>query len=367
MNQSINLFSENILKQEVKQIVISGYSIWSAIYLVLLGTKSGPAQKQILDAFNITSSSSNNTIFNNIIKINKSLKSKISNVNCMFVDKKFDVNKSYTNIINKIGIIKSVNFPKDITIVNKYIAENTDNRIKNILDPSNVDSDTVIILVNAIYFKGIWKTPFKSNNTKESIFYKMDGTSSKCMMMNLNDYGNYYEDGLVQVFEKDYENNMAMGFILTSSKTKLNQIFNKKKIYDGSIINLITKLQKEKVNISIPVFKQQYKVSLVPLLKKMGITDIFDKNKHSLANISLPKNIYIDNLYVTDVIHEATVEVNELGTKAAAATVVVIGRSMMSMPNPEKPKVFKADRSFIWYIRDLTTDIILFSGIFDNN
>lgn len=333
MNQSIN--NLNSILNIQNEHVISCFSIWSALYMVLLGCSDDTQIQNVIG--NVKEININNIILK--------LKSKINYINCMFINENYKVLPQFEKNIKAIGKIGKVVLPDDLIIINKFIEHCTKNMIKNMLSKNNITSNTKIILVNAIYFKGIWKKPFLSKNTKNSIFLKYFKNKEKCKLMEQIDYGNYFEDNKVQIYEKEYENNMVMGFILP----KNNNI----NIKDYSNI----KFNKEKVHLYIPIFSIKYKLLLKETFQKIGIIDIFKENANPLKKIG-------ENLYVSDIIHSANVQVDEKGTIAAATTAVIIGREMAVSPDLTIPKIFKADHSFYWYIKDLDTNIILFSGYY---
>jgi serpin B len=349
MNNSINELGFKLLNS---QPIVSGYSIWSALFMVYLGVTGGSAaEKELNNFFNVNIMD----IFKQYSKVNKDLKTRVSINNCIFIKNNFKVNEKYKELIkgSKIGMLSLTDFDKkDIDLINKWIAARTGNMIRDILQSENVNEETRLILVNTIYFNKKWVKPFNKKNTKKEKFIKINGSTILCDLMLSIEYGRYYEDSLVQTYEKMYVNQLVFGCMLP-----------KNKIIEMSKYNLpsyINKMKETKVKLYLPKFEQDSRVSVKDTLKEMGVTKIFVERGNYLDKIA-------NNLYVSDIIHQAKIKLEEEGTEASAASVVIINKAMFAY-NPVKepdPIIIRADHSFVWYIRDITTNVVIFSGVYN--
>jgi serine protease inhibitor len=169
-------------------------------------------------------------------------------------------------------------------------------------------------------------------------------------MMNNTGYNSYYEDLTVQRVELMYKDtDYCMGFILPKSDVSLDKCTSY--LGDGNF-------ESKYVKLFIPKFTQRKRMDLIPYMKKLGMTDLFDST-------SRLDNMVSSDAYVSVLIHEAVVIVNETGTEASAVTVAVC-QSKGIRRNPE-PIIFRADHSFIYYIKHIPTKTLLFVGDYHGN
>lgn len=272
--------------------------------------------------------------------------------NALLINKKYAVNKKYLDSIKDLVLVEHDDFANVTRIIKKandYIQNNTNGLIQNVLNNNDIDSTTIMILINTIYFKADWLHKFDVKNTQKEEFRGKNSTKQVDMMYQ-HEHFNYYENNQLQMVELPYKNtDYVMGILLP----KNNKI---PKLSAKQFNELINGLQSTDVELHLPKFKHRKNIQLVPILQKLGVTDLFT----GAAQLDLAKDAY-----VSKIIHEAVVIVDETGTEAAATTVVVM-KQMMAMPTISiKPIVFRADHEFIYYIRHIPTNIILFYGNFD--
>jgi serine protease inhibitor len=257
-----------------------------------------------------------------------------------------DLNKNYYG-----AEVRDLNFsdPTSKDIINAWVASKTHEKIKNILD--NIPDSAVMYLINAIYFNGLWSKQFDSKNTYTSTFTKADKLTTQVKFMKMQEKVAYLKNDLFSAVELFYGNEkFSMCFIRPNDD---------KTISDVSIgLNLdtyktwMTGLVNQEVIVNIPKFKFGYKELLNDPLKDMGLgiafTDMADFTGINPGG----------NLLISRVIHQSFVDVNEKGTEAAAATVVEVGLTSVGPIIP----VFKADKPFIFIIREKSSNAILFMG-----
>lgn len=237
--------------------------------------------------------------------------------------------------------------------INRWVERQTNLRIKDLLPPGFIVPDTTLVLTNAIYFKGDWLVQFKKDQTKEDTFKLGAGGTLKTPFMNRTDESlACFETTDLQGVELPYKGKeLSMVILLPRKEDGLAAL--EKQLSEEKLAEWLKLLRRREVKLSLPKFKMTVEYDLVPALKKMGIKKAFVPGGADLTGLS-----GASNLYISGVVHKAFVEVNEEGTEAAAATGV--GIRATSVPPP--PLVFRADRPFLFLIRDVRNDSVLFLG-----
>ncbi|AVL94588.1 serine proteinase inhibitor [Moumouvirus australiensis] len=280
--------------------------------------------------------------------------------NLFIINDKYKINKEYIDLVNNLAKFIFENFTDSDIIsnkVNNFIEQKTNGLIKNVITPSDIKKDMILVLVNTIYFKSKWSKPFKINKTIRDKFY---GENKFVDYMRKKDYYQYYENNSYQIVEIPYKNdNYVFGIILPIlpvNNDNVDYTINNVPILSTQEIDeLINNLQLQKVDLKIPKFTQKKRLEFVPILQKMGLSQIFKQNAQL--------DIISQEIFISRIIHEAVIIVDENGTKASATTIVS-GLATMSMPIKENIKTFKADHPFVFYIRHIPTNMFLFYGDF---
>lgn len=359
----IDLYKK-IITEEKGNIFISPYSISSALAMTYAGAR-GNTEKQMAKVlyFNIPQEdlhkafSSLNSYFN---RPNKSYQLAIANslwgqTNYPF-QKEFIslLNKYYSAGFNEVDFINEENREKARLTINKWVEDKTNNKIKNLIHPEDISALTRLILVNAIYFKGKWQNQFDPQETRDMPFNLENQKKISVPMMHQEGRFNYTEDDEVQVLELPYsENEVSMIIFLPKEGISLSDF--EKEISVERINKLLANLTQEKVDVYIPKFKMEKRYILNKPLIDLGMKDAFDMSLADFSGMTGSKD-----LYISKVIHQSFIEVNEEGTEAAAATAVIMSGKAIAPMIIE----FKADRPFLFIIRDIKTNTILFMGRF---
>ena len=223
---------------------------------------------------------------------------------------------------------------------------------------SAIDSLTRLILVNAVYFKGDWKKKFNATITKDNDFHVSATETVKVPLMYMEDkfYHGLSDDIKCQVLELPYAGDtLSMFIILPDQTTTLAEVQTKLTFDDLGNVSEKFKMVSVKVNLWLPRFKLDEKLSLVKALDGLGMKDLFMEGVADLSGVDGSRE-----LYVSKVLHRAVVDVNEEGTEAAAATAVVM--QMRCAAFISKEYQFRADRPFLFFIQHKPTKSILFLG-----
>ena len=239
--------------------------------------------------------------------------------------------------------------PSRITI-NDWISEQTEGRIEDLLAEGSITEATRLVLTNAIYFNAAWQYPFDEKFTQSDNFYLLDGSSVEVPMMKQVNYFGYLEGSNYQAVELPYSGGELSMVILLP---KEGEFTNFEASLDGQTLSgILNGIEYMDVALSIPRFEFDSQFSLKQTLAEMGMPIAFsDSADFSGMNGNL-------ELYIGDVMHKAFVSVDEAGTEAEAATAVIMELKGI----PEEPMEVTVDRPFIFLIRDIKTDSVLFIG-----
>ncbi|CAF0935465.1 unnamed protein product [Adineta steineri] len=259
---------------------------------------------------------------------------------------------------------------KVVQTINAWVEEQTNKLIKNLLSPNDVSSDTRLIIINCIYFKGTWVKQFDENATNEQAdFHEANGKTSKVKLMYKKDKYAYAEnkDLGVQIAHLPYKSdNRDVQFVFTVILPKQGVSLSdveKKLTSKPDLMQEVLNHQgttTQELLLYLPKFKMEATFTLNDVLKQLGIQDAFDPNAADFTGI-VSKQDDMAGLYISKVIHKAFIDVNEKGSEAAAATAVVMTLSCAIVRNRD-PIEFKADHPFLFMIRECRQNITLFSG-----
>lgn len=290
----------------------------------------------------------------------------LSTANAYWLRQGEDLNDDYQNTIENDYLAggQQLDFMDDASgsadTINAWVEGETNGRIKDLISPSYISGDTYLILTNAIFFKANWKWQFDEEATMEEHFRHSDGTPEIVDMMNMCDENidlNYAENDDVQMLQLPYKDEELSMYILLP---KSNDISDMESDLTSDYLNdLKSDMYGEWVDLYLPKFKFEQKYELNEPLIEMGMRKAFDPYEANFSGIKESG----DPLFISKVIHQSFVEVNEEGTEAAAATAVIMedGVSPIGGSEPE-PVEFRADHPFIFFIEHKETGQILFMG-----
>ena len=243
--------------------------------------------------------------------------------------------------------------PNTLTTINQWVHTNTNGKIPKILD--EINSDLVLFLINAIYFKGTWQTEFDPAHTRDGTFHLATGDEKQVpMMTRTGDYlssDNY--DEMFQAISIPYgDGRMSMYVFLPYRESDLNTFLDGLNTENWE--DWISQFREQEIFLSMPKFKLEYEKTLNNPLQALGMEIAFAPGRADFSRMADLEALG-KNLYIGEVLHKAVVEVNEEGTEAAAVTSVGIRATSL-------PPQFIADRPFFFAIRDNETKTVLFMG-----
>lgn len=334
-------------------LFISPFSIYMALALLAEGA-SGEAKAQLVSTFGfdpqeIIPGNVAQAIQDIFKQNNKS--TALNLANSAWVQQGEELNQEYSKTIQGKyqALIEQVNFKDAATAgkVNQWIESNTGGMIKDMIQ--QLDPSTVLVLVNAIYFKGLWEKEF-TNELVQEPFNISPQKQVTVSYMKATVKAKYLETDTTQFVMLPYKE-CSMTFVAALPKTGHDPVSQ----LDLSNIYALGRSFTNDVILSLPKFSFETKTNLNEILKSLGVTSIFAPKAGELGGIlSGP-------VAVSDVIHQAKIEVDRKGTRAAAATVVTMLRSCR-IPAP-KP-VVTLDRPFAFFIYDTQSQLTIFSGIY---
>ncbi|KAJ8380703.1 hypothetical protein SKAU_G00014810 [Synaphobranchus kaupii] len=342
-----------------KNVFFSPLSVSVALAALSLGAR-GKTHQQLFEGlgFNGTDITAEevNQAFQHIHQdLNEKTDVDLSLGNALFIDKKF---KPLPEFLESMKLYyQSEGFNTDFSNVeqateqiNKYVEEKTKGKITKLVE--EVDPQTVMYLINYIYFKGKWEIPFDPKNTKEDQFHVDDKTSVPVQMMYEEDKFHIFHDEEISahVLQLHYNESVSMMLVLPEKALQgLEEGVCKKHLKKWT-----TSVRKRTYRVYVPKLSLKTSYQLKEILSGMGITEIFKKSAN-LTGISEQ-----GNFVVSKVIHKATLDMDEAGTTATAVTGIEIMATSIRFPVPVP--VLKFDRPFMVFVLNLETRSILFMG-----
>ena len=245
--------------------------------------------------------------------------------------------------------------PSASKTINQWVDTQTRGKLKKIVSDA-IDPDTVLFLINAIYFKGTWQTKFDPSETRDGIFYLATGAQKQIPMMSRTGDYSYYAnyDANFQALSLPYgSGRTSMYIFLPSRESDLDAFL--EHLNAERWEQWISEFYQEEVYLALPKFKLEYEKRLNDPLKALGMEVAFSPSRADFGRMA-PLEMLDGNLYIGEVLQKAVVEVNEEGTEATAATKVEVKQE-------SAPPMFIVDHPFFFAIRDNQTKTVLFMGV----
>jgi serpin B len=244
------------------------------------------------------------------------------------------------------------------TLINTWVADQTKQKILNLVPAPAVTPLTRLILTNAIYFKASWASQFTKSQTQSEDFHLTGTMTVKADLMHQTKGGQYFRGPDFQVLELPYKSNeLSMVVVLPDSSDGLPTL--EKSITAANLEKWTSSLAyQDKIIVTFPRFKITRQFELGSVLESLGMKQAFHGGTADFSGMTGDKS-----LSISAAIHKAYIDVDETGTEAAAATAVVMSAmAMRPMAPPPPPIIFRADHPFLFLIRENATGAILFLG-----
>ena len=352
----LKVFQEINKDEKDKNVFISPLSISMALGMTLNGAngETKQAMQNTLELAGLSDQQINEN-YKSLIdllvgldpKVNFQIANSIWYRNTMTFEQSFlDVNKNFFN-----AEVAGLDFsnPQSINIINAWVENKTNSKIKQIID--SIDPMSVMFLINAIYFKGTWTYEFEKNKTQDGFFNLPDGSQVPCKMMAQAGDFSYFATDDFQAIDLPYGDELySMTVFLPSRQTDLDALI--AMLTPENWNTWVSQFSAIEADLYFPKFKLDYEIKLNDVLIALGMENPFDPSQADFTRLYKNGGLYIDNVK-----HKSFVEVNEEGTEAAAVTVVD-----MRLTSVGDHLFLRVDRPFVFVIRENHSGTILFIG-----
>ncbi len=387
------------IKSDKENVLVSPLSAMAALTMTLNGAE-GQTKQEMIDALKLLDSDYNNSLSellknlqkksSNSANVKEGSEETLSVANAIWSNKDiFDLNSDFVNTTNgffnfstQASLVRNEVFGTTaLSNINSWVYENTNGMIPFILE--ELKKDDVAVLLNALYFQAQWLNTFVKTSTQLS-FESISGEVVEVDAINSSSNVKYAEDDQVQAISipfrtgtsqhTDHNGVLKDGSATGVSDIVLDIILPKDGVniadvsshyLNASHFDELTASMKSQMTITtLPVFEFDFESSLVQSLKALGMSEAFNE---VLADFSkMGRTNDNSNVFISEVLQKTAIELDEKGLKAAAVTAVVMTRTTSVGINPLEIKVFKADRPFVFTLRDTKSNTILFTGQLGN-
>ncbi|WP_135612043.1 serpin family protein [Methanococcoides sp. AM1] len=349
----------SMVKNEDQNVIFAPYSIFTAMAVCYDGAE-GPTKKQMSNVFNyplnkLVLEESSQVMIGTINSYNDAYD--LETTNALWVLEDYPLNEQYVSNVENYygGMVTPVDFanePEESTdTINNWVEEKTNEKIKELIPKGEIGPETRLVITNTVYFNGKWVNEFDADMTRTRPFTLSNGDEKSVKTMYNVGKFNYGEDEKAKILELPYKGDNLCMYMVLPEENNIAEFEN------DLTLMYYSELKKnmnsaDSVEVSIPKFTYNTEAELKSPLIEMGVVDAFF---HETANFSgITSN---GNLAISEIYHQAFVDVHEKGTEAAAATGAVMEDEGM-----ENTLEFKANHPFLFFIEDKRTGCILFMG-----
>lgn len=381
LTMGLNTFAFDLYKQlnqtSKTNMVFSPYSL-SSLLVILSQGAANTTLSQMTKVLHLPENQ--NDIFAQLNQIDHSMQTPVTclgKIRCLFKDlvsshksqdglqiangiwiqKNLMLDSSFVSKVNGLSTAKiyQVDFNKNPEaarkVLNNWVEQRTNGLIEDLFFPGTILSSTKIVLANAIYFKGLWESPFDKSETRSEPFNLNETDKVNVPMMHQTKSFPYFENENSQILILPYsKTQLAMAIVLPKKDDDFQGLLQG---LDGSSFDkLINQSYPKKMHVYLPTFNFSSNFyDLKQPLQALGI-------RAALTNNADFSHLSIDKLRISEVIQKVVVNTDEMGTTAAAATGIILTTTAISTP----PPTFRADHPFLFIIFDRETHVILFIG-----
>lgn len=363
--RSVNNFTFNMVRQSIRQqssdnVFLSPLSINLAMSLMLNGA-TGNTHQQIRKSleFDVLSPSEINKAYSELVPFLTQLDPQVnfSLANAVWYDQRFSMSPFYRDVLLAYydADIVDLNFRnrRAPVVIQKWLENQTHHYVAPLL-LGTLNSSTTLYLTNTVQFTGKWAVPFQKEYTTPAEFYLPDGNSITTDMMYTDQATyRYYQNEEASFIDVPYGNHQySMTFVMPQTEESLYQVAESLNADElKSILNMADTLEQ---GLYLPKFAINYQASLKNTLAQLGMTVAFQDS----ADFSQFFSKASTQPHMQDVIHQASIRIDETGAQAASVT--------SSLPTLGNLPSVRIDRSFLFFIREQHTGVILFAGLLSN-
>ncbi|XP_025080024.1 serine protease inhibitor 2.1-like isoform X1 [Pomacea canaliculata] len=363
LSQSVTSFGASLYRQltsgNFDNLIFSPFSVFVAFTMTLLGA-AGTTKREIMTVLSVGGQQGvHQTLHNAIASFptsdpNTNLTLRVANA-AYYNQSRITVLPGFSRNILRYygGALKPFEQSNPEAAINSWVEEVTDGMIQNFLPPGHfINSDTVLMLLNAVFFQGFWENEFSANRTSESDFTTATGTVVQVPMMQRPE-GSINVKNIqalnAQVIELPYKGNRFSLFVIMPNTW--DGLMNLERRLDGQMLNRVLNEMPSTISaeLLLPKFRLSTGKELNDHLKSMGLRTAFSDRADF-------RRIATGPLYISKVIHKAIIEVTETGSRAAAVTSVILLAAAIP------PITVHVNKPFVFILRDKTSGLNLFMG-----
>ncbi len=348
------------LALEEGNICLSPHSISTALAMTLAGAR-GDTETEMARALGFTLGQHRlhpafAGLVANLDRAREESGVRLSTANALWPQQGFELAKPFIDTVraNYDAELRPLDFARATEesrrTINSWVEKKTEDRIRELIKPGVLNSATRLVLTNAIYFKGRWQKTFDEKLTRDQPFTLVSGAKAEVPLMWIKDHFQYGEPANLQLLRLVYgKGGLSMVLLLPEETGGLPAL--ERNLNTATLADWLASMRRQEVDVMLPRFRVESQFQLNQALAALGMKEAFEPTA-DFSGMDPERR-----LFLSAVIHQAFVEVNEEGTEAAAATGAVMQVTSMPMP----PKVFRADHPFIFIIMG-PNDEILFMG-----
>uniref|UniRef100_G3N6K3 Plasminogen activator inhibitor 1 n=1 Tax=Gasterosteus aculeatus aculeatus TaxID=481459 RepID=G3N6K3_GASAC len=310
-----------------QNVALSPYGVSSVLAMAQLGA-AGNTRKALTAAMGFSLQERGMSRQQRLLQRDLSSEVAVDTASGVMVERKMSLEKGYRRALFKAfqSHPNQVDFNKPdqaVSIINSWVSDHTAGAIPEFLAPGSLTDETRLVLLNALHFQGLWKVPFDSKLTQERMFHCANGSNVPVHMMTLTNRYNYGEfvtaDGIdYDVIEVPYEGDRLSMLLVSPFEPEVSLSTLSADLSSKTIKQWRRELRSVKRQLAMPRFTLNSEVNLKAALLKMGLGDMFN-----LATADFTR-MTDERLCVSKVLQKVKIEVDELGTKGAAATAAVM-------------------------------------------
>jgi serpin B len=350
-------------------LFFSPYSISSALAMAYGGAQ-GDTERQMQDTLHYTGQPTAHEAFNALNQYFAALNAaagesevddfQLMVANALWGEQSFDLQPAYLDLLAAyygagLYTLDFAGNPEGARqAINDWVAEQTNQKILDLLAPGTLSPDTRVVLTNTIYFIASWINTFDEERTQQDDFTLLDGTLVQVPMMNNTERYNYARGEGWQLIELPYNGYSASMVLILPDAGQYEAV--ESSLTAERFLDMYKSAQFLEADLYLPKFHAESSFGLNDVLSAMGMPDAFAPDRADFSGISGRPD-----LFISSVVHKAVIDLDENGTEAAAATAVVM-QLTSAMPSEGEPVEFRVDRPFIYAIINPESGSILFLG-----